>query len=301
MVTSLAQFQLTPQQVEPIIKTARNYSAIMQLGKQIPINVMGAKIPVLNGQTTATIVGENQVKPKYDPQIGFQFVQRSKFALISVLSMEAAREDPFGLVNLVKDEMGGAFARAIDVMGIYGGVSGQGYINQTSTSVELGSAAQNAGGTYRDIVSGLALQAGKNPPRQTTGYLWDQKAEPTLLASVDLQGRPLWVDAWTGENAAFHGTPGRMLGRPAYQVPQIAQGADMGWAGDWSKVVWGVYKAPNFRVVTDTAYTDSTGKLVSTTELNQILVIGEFEGTAACTDPDAFVRFTDATAPVVTS
>lgn len=299
MVMNLAQFQLTPAETAPILSTARNYSAVMNLGRQIPVSIAGARIPVINGQATATIVGENAVKPKYDPAVAYQSVARSKFALIAVASTEVARENPEGIIEIVQDQIASAFARALDRLALYGGVAGQGYVNQTTSAVELGTAAASAGGTYRDLVGALALQAHKTPARRTSGYVFDQKAEPTLLASVDTVGRPLWVDAQTGDNAAFVGSPGRVLGRPAYQVPDLAEGTDIGWAGDWDKVVWGVHVAPHFRIVLDASYTNGSGVLVSTTELNQVLVIGEFEAAAACIDPQSFVRLTDAADPVL--
>lgn len=282
-----------PAKAAPIVTKARDFSAIMQLGRQIPLSEGGTRVAVSSSNATASIVGETDTKPKYKPAITDLFISKSKFALISVLSAETARANPYGVLGMVRDDMAAAFARALDRLALYGGVAGQGYVNQTTSTVELGSSTRANGGTYQDIITAFTLQAAKTPPRKNTGFVFDTKAEPVILSSVDLQGRPLWLDSPYSENAvAFQ--PGRILGRPSYIVEGLTEGTDSGFVGDWSKVVWGVLAAPNFRVVVDATYTQEGGGLRSTTENNEILVVGEFEAAAACVDPASFVKFTDA-------
>ena len=55
-------------------------------------------------------------------------------------------------------------------------------------------------------------------------------------AATDLQGRPLFVDA-VYEDTALQG--GKLLGRRALYAQEIGVDPIVGYAGDWSKAVWG--------------------------------------------------------------
>jgi hypothetical protein len=75
--------------------------------------------------------------------------------------------------------------------------------------VNLGTAAQNAGGLYADLVGGEQLVA--NASYDFNGFAADPRVRPRLKLQVDTTGRPIWVDSPVAGTAG-----GSLIGYPAY-------------------------------------------------------------------------------------
>ena len=114
----------------------------------------------------------------------------------------------------------------------------------------------------------------------------DVPTEPLLLGEKDGADRPLFVDA-VYENTALAG--GRLLGRQALYGDGIAEGDIVGYAGDWSKAVWGAVGGITYDVSTQATVT-LDGTLTSRGEHNLVAIRAEAEYGVHVDDPESFVK-----------
>ncbi len=300
--TRLSDFSgfLTAEQSAPIFDKARRRSVVQQLARQIPLGPTGVNVPVTTGKPTAGWVAEGGQKPASQGSMSLVNLQPKKIAAIAVVSEEVLRVDPGGYVSRLQDDFAEAFAMAFDDAALHGASTPfANYIDQTTKTVALGSSAGSAGGAYIDLNKGLDLlvTAGK----RLTGFALDIVTEPTLNASVDTTGRPLFVDSPLTETAGPV-RAGRVLGRPAFMgegvkavTPGTASTAyNVGYAGDWDQVVWGQVGGISYRTSTEATVTIN-GTLTSLWEKNLVAVLAEAEYGFYCNDVAAFVEFTKTT------
>lgn len=159
--------------------------------------------------------------------------------------------------------------------------------------VELGTAAQEDGGVYQDIVSGLNLLA--RDRKKLTGFAADPLAEPLLLGAVDTTGRPLMIDV------GGDGLTQRLLGRPVgfgEGVAGVAGSSTLRFVGgDWSKVAYGIGSQISYSVSTEASIEMIPGDPESTVNLfqdNSVALLAEAEYGFVVGDSDAFVEYHDA-------
>lgn len=300
--TTLSGFSgfLNPQQSAPIFDQTRKFSVVQQLAQKIPLGISGQAIPYIATKPTAGWVAEGAQKPASSGTLALETMSPKKLACIFVLSAEVVRADPGGFMQTMKDNVAEAFATAFDAAALHGtSTPFAHYVDETTKTVELGTAAASAGGVYADVNAGLKLlvDAGK----RGTGFAWDIRAEPVINASVDANGRPLFVDSpmvdsnpATGANLTAPRT-GRMLGRPAVVGETVYGSGDstVGYLGDWSKAAWGVVGGITYDVSTEAPVTIN-GALVSLWENNLVGVRAEAEYGYVLHDKDAFVQYTNA-------
>lgn len=249
-----------PRQIsDSIFDDVAKESVVQKLARRVALPESGTMIPITTEKPTAGWVSEGARKPTTNAGNNFVFMDRKKIAAIVVFSMEYVRSDPTKLYANIRPQIREAFATAFDLAAIHGlsadGTAGPfpSFLSQTTKSVELGTTAQAAGGTYGDLVAGLSLLV--NDDKRLTGFAVDPKAEPVLLSSVDLNGRPIWVDAPADETVG-----NRLIGRPAGISEGVA--GPSGTAanlriigGDWSKVAYGVGSDISFSVSDQTSVT----------------------------------------------
>lgn len=290
--------QTFPRQIsDAIFEDVTTESVVQKLARRVNLPESGAMIPITTEKPTAGWVSEGTRKPTTNAGNNFVYMDRKKLAAIVVFSMEYVRSDPGRLYANIQPQIREAFATAFDLAAIHGvAADGSGgpfptSLAQTEKSVELGTTAQAQGGTFGDIVAGLKLLT--DDRKKLTGFAVDRMAEPVLLSSVDLNGRPIWVDAPADETVS-----NRLIGRPAGLSDGIA-GAVNGSAtnlrivgGDWSKVAYGIGRDITFSVSDQTTVT-LDGQLTSLWENNLVALRAEAEYGFVVGDPDAFVRYTD--------
>lgn len=292
----------TPEQSAPLFERAARQSVVMRLARQVPLSDNGSSIPVYTGKATAGWVGEGGTKPTTEGAVGIKSISPKKLAAITVLSAEVVRQNPANYMEYIRNSIVEAFAVAFDEATLHGVNTPFGAGNfidaTTRTAVELGTTAQAAGGTYGDLVAALKTltDAGVRP----TGWAFDEKVEPTFLASTDTTGRPLWIDSPDMSETVDNLMAGRVLRRPAFMGEGVGTdvgeaGVDSGVAGylgDWTQAVWGVSHGISWKISTEGAVT-LNGTLTSLLEKNLVAVIAEAEYGWLVNDPNSFVQLTD--------
>jgi len=217
LLSSVNSTLLPPTVAGPIFDQVIETSAVQRLARRVPLSLTAnTVVPVSMDIPAAGWVSEGGVKPVGNGGVGIKQMQGKKVALLVPVSDEIARTNAAGLYAQLQQDLPVAIARAFDHAAIHGKdlrTGGAGpfsdYILKGASSIELGTAAASAGGTYADLVNGekLVVDAGFD----FSGFAGDPRLKPTLKLTTDTQGRPLWVDEpQNGLNA------GSLIGYPAF-------------------------------------------------------------------------------------
>src|SRR5690606_13456806 len=99
-----------------------------------------------------------------------------------------------------------------------------------------------------------ALRALAQDGKKLSGFAFDRVIEADFLGEKDGVDRPLFVDTPL-ENTASVVTPGRIIGRSAFLGDGVSKGDVVGFAGDWSQLVWGTVGGIKFDVSTQATVT----------------------------------------------
>lgn len=281
---------LKPAEAEAYFTQAARQSVVQSLTRRVPLGINGQEIPVVTSKPTAGWVNEAGQKPTTSGALGLKSIAPKKIAAITVVSAEVVRANPGNYVSLFRDQIAEAFAIAFDAATLHGTSTPFGannFVGATTKSVELGTATQANGGVYADVNGALKLLV--DDKKKLTGWALDDTTEPTFNAAVDLNGRPLFVDA-TYEESALSG--GRLLRRPAFYSEGVASGTTVGFAGDWSQAVWGAVGGISYDVSTEATVTIN-GALTSLWEHNLVAIRAEAEYGWLVNDAESFVALTD--------
>jgi len=288
---------IKPDQAQDYFAAAAKQSAVQSLARQVPVGPNGIEFRQVVSKPTANWVDEGGRKPSTQGEIGLRSFKPHKIAAITVASAEVVRANPGNYINLYREQIAEAFAVAFDYAALWGiGGDGTGTgpfdksIADTTKSVALGTAAQADGGIYADLNG--ALQVLVDDKRKLTGWVLDDTTEPVLNSAVDLNGRPLFVES------PYAGTSldsGRLLRRPAVFSEDIGRDNVVGFAGDWSKAIWGVASGISYDVSTQATVTID-GQLVSLWENNLVAIRTEAEYGFLLDSEEHFVKITEADA-----
>lgn len=289
---------LTPEQSQDYFELAEKTSIVQRVATKIPMGPTGVKIPHWTGNVTANWLGEGDMKPITKGDMTSQVIAPNKIATIFVASAETVRANPANYLGTMRTKVATAIALAFDAAALFGTNSPFGaYVNQTSKVVSLpdpgGAGVSNLNAYDALGVTGLnlLLAAGK----KWTGTLLDDTAEPILNGAKDGSGRPLFIESpYDGVVNPYR--EGRILGRPTILSDHVKSGTTIGFAGDWSQIVWGQVGGLSFDV-TDQATlnlgTFASPNFVSLWQHNLVAVRVEAEYGLLVNDKDAFVRLTD--------
>lgn len=284
---------IKPSEAGDIFAEARKTSVAQQLARRIPIGANGVEIAYTTSKPSAGWVAEGGRKPTTSGGKALRTIKPHKLAAISVVSAETVRANPGGYINDLYADMAEAFALAFDAAALHGTNSPFGasnHIAATSKSVALGTATSATGGIFADVNAGLSLLV--NDGKRLTGTAWDVVAEPLFNGSVDQNGRPLFIDNPTVDQAEVV-RAGRLLGRPSYIGEGVGNDSVIGFGGNWSKAVWGVVGGITYDVSTQATVT-LDGELVSLFENNLVAIRAEAEYGWDVDDVASFVKFTEA-------
>jgi len=302
--TSLSGFSgfLTPEQAGAIFEKTYKTSVVQQLATRIPLGAAGVSVPVVSGRLTAGWVAEGAQKPASSGSLTLKTMSPKKIAVIAVVSAEVVRANPGGYMGIIRDQVAEAFATAFDSAVLHGtSTPFSAYLDQTTKAVELGGSTQANGSTYGDMVAALRLLVADG--KRLTGWAMDDVMEPTLLASTDTTGRPIYIespptDTFVGGSVSDPAIrTGRLLGRPSAMAPTVATTnltTVVGYGGDWTQVAWGQIGGISYDVSSQSTVTIN-GSLVSLWENNLIGVRAETEFGFLANDVNAFVRLTNTT------
>lgn len=289
---------LTPEQSQDYFELAEKTSIVQRVATKIPMGPTGVKIPHWTGNVTAAWLGEGDMKPVTKGDMTSQTIAPNKIATIFVASAETVRANPANYLSTMQTKVATAIALAFDAAALFGTNSPFGaFVNQTTKIVSLpdpgGAGVSNLNAYDALGVTGLnlLLAAGK----KWTGTLLDDTAEPILNGAKDGAGRPLFIESpYDGVVNPYR--EGRILGRPTILSDHVASGTTIGFAGDWSQIVWGQVGGLSFDV-TDQATlnlgTFAAPNFVSLWQHNLVAVRVEAEYGLLVNDKDAFVRLTN--------
>lgn len=284
---------IKPELSQAYFNEARKASVVQQLARKVTLGPSGIEIPIVTSKPTASWVAEAGQKPTTSGSLALKTMKPHKLAAITVVSAEVVRANPGNYMEIFKADVAEAFARAFDAAALYGTDSpfgAQQSLSDTTKSVELGTAEASKGGIFADVNSALSLLV--KDKKKLTGFAFDSQAEPLFNSSVDLNGRPLFVDSPTIDTAATI-TAGRLISRPAFIGDGVAKDTTIGFGGDFSKALWGVVGGITYDISTQATVT-LDGRLTSLWENNLVAIRAEAEYGWYLHDKDAFVKFTDA-------
>ena len=273
---------IKPAQAQNYFEKARYASSVMQLARQVPLGASGQEIIVPTGKATAGWVSEGQKKPTTETSIGVKGFTPHKIAAISVVSAEVVRANPGNYMQLLQDEIAQSFAEAFDAAALHGDGPFASSVSDTTKSVSLST------GAYDGVVEALDVLA--KDGKKLNGFAFDRVVEATFLGEKDGVDRPLFVDTPL-ENTASAVTPGRIIGRSSFLGDGVAKDDVVGFAGDWSQLVWGTVGGIKFDVSTQATVT-LDGSLVSLFENNLVAIRAEAEYGLLINDVEAFVSIT---------
>lgn len=191
---------LPPTITGPIFAKAAETSAVMSLARKVPLSVSAqTAIPIPMDIPQAGWVSEGGVKPASQVGVGVKTMTGKKVALLVPVSNEVVLTNPAGLLDQLQQDLPTAIARAFDQACINGKDSRTGgagpfaeYLAMTPNSIALGTAAQNVGGIYNDLVQGVGKVVNRN--FDFTGFAADPRLKVDVMLQTDTQGRPLLVD-----------------------------------------------------------------------------------------------------------
>ncbi|AEV52087.1 capsid protein [Rhodococcus phage RGL3] len=284
---------LDPVKSKPIFEEVARRSVLQQLARKIDMGPTGVTVPYWDGEVTAAWTAEGGKKPLTKGGFNMFGVQPAKIATIFAMSSEVVRANPEGYIETMKEKVAEAFAVAFDNAGFHGTNTPFGaYIDQTTKAVSLTPVDDTT--TYDALNNSLELLV--EDGKRLSGFLLDEKSEPLINGATDKNNRPLFLDAnYTESNDLMR--RGRILSRPAMFADKVGTAATqaaaetIGYAGDWSKVLWGQIGGISYDV-SDQATLTLDGELVSLWEHNLVAVRCEAEFAIHVHDKDAFVKLT---------
>lgn len=281
---------IQPNRAQAYFDEVRRRSVIQQLARQVPLGFAGEEISVTTSKPVAGWVAEGGQKPASQGGKTLVTMAPKKVAVIAVASEEVIRANPGGYVDDVRDDIAEAFAIAFDAAAFHGtNTPFAAHLAQTTKSVEIGTATQANGGIHGDMVAGMDLLLADG--RKVNGFAFDESAETLFLGATDTTGRPLFVD--TPDTSDSPLMAGRMLRRPTYFAEGVGAGTLVGFAGDWSKVIWGAVGGISYSV-SDQATVTINGALVSLWENNLVAIRAEAEFGLVIDSVAHFTKFLDA-------
>lgn len=264
--TNRTNYELPKAVSSEIIAKTQEASAVMKLARQIALPGNGLEIPVIAGDPEASWVSETGLKPVSNPTLSKKIMQGHTLAVIVPFSNQFKR-DMGALYDEIVRRLPGALAKKFDQTVFFGpdGGSLANFDNLASVTAQSLSASAYSGILAADI--DIAEQGGV-----MNGIALSPQGKGVFLAALDKNDRPLFIDS-----VAEDGVP-KILGAPTY----ITHGAYkagtsgsagnpdvVGFAGDWTKAVYGVVQGVTIDFSSDATLTVQNGTSVSHINLFQ--------------------------------
>lgn len=282
---------LEPTQAAPIFEEMSRRSVVQPLARKVEMGPTGVSIPFWDGDVSASWTDEGGKKPLTKGGFDQFTIEPKKITAIFAMSSEVVRANPLNYINVMREKVAEAFAVAFDEAALHGTNTPFGsYIDETTKAVGLTN-AEGEVNAYGAVNNALALLV--NDGKQFTGGLLDLVTEPIINGSVDLNGRPLFVEpTYTETNDVAR--RGRVIGRPVTIASHVKEGDTLGYLGDFSKVLWGQvggisYDVSDQATLDLSAAQDGSG-LTSLWQHNLVAVRCEAEFAIRVHDSEAFVK-----------
>ena len=269
-----------------IIQKTQEASAIMQLAIQIPLPGRGLEIPMITSDPEASWVAETNSKPVSNPGVSKKTMKAYKLAVIVPFSDEFAR-DYKALYDALVQRIPGALAKKFDATVFHGTTPGTGFDVLTGCTAQSIDVVSGEGGFYKALVAAdvdIAAHDG-----DINGFAFSPQARGEMLSALDKDGRPIFI------NNVAEGAIPRLIGqavyysRGLYAAGNSSTGAAakpdvLGFAGDWTKAMYGTVEGVKVDISNQATLTIGTGA-VNLWQHNMFAVKAEIEvGFVAVTD-----------------
>lgn len=263
-----------------IIQKTQESSAVMQLARQIALPGRGVTIPVITSDPEANWVAETAAKPVSNPGLSQKVMTPYKLAVIVPFSDEF-RRDAAALYDQLVARLPGALAKKFDFTVFNGSTPGTGFdVLSGCTAQSIDVNASGVGGFYSALVAAdvdIAAAGG-----DLNGFAMSPQARGEMLSALDNDGRPIFI------NNVAEGAIPRLLGQPVmysrglYGAGNAASGSTaakpdtIGFAGDWTKAMYGTVEGVKISI-SDEATLTISGSAVNLWEHNMFAVRAEIE------------------------
>lgn len=218
-----------------IIQKTQEASAVMQLARQIALPGKGVEIPVILSDPTAEWVSETGLKPVSTPTLDKKIMTAYKLAVIVPFSNEFRRDED-ALYNALVGRLPGVLAETFDATVFHGAAPGSNFDTLAAcTAQSIGAGVEYAGLVAAD--GDIADHDGIN-----NGFVISPKGKNALLLATDGNDRPLFI------NSVAEGAIPMILGVRTLQSKGSYKAGTpnvVGFAGDWTKAVYGVVDGIN--------------------------------------------------------
>lgn len=274
--TNMTNIQLPNEVSQEILQKTQDASVIMKLARQIALPGRGAQIPVIASDPEAAWVAETGVKPVSNPTLDKKIMQAHKLAVIVPFSDEF-RRDAGALYDALVSRLPGVLAEKFDNTVFFGPASGT-LANFDNFASVTGYALDTANKTAYDglVAADTAISAAGGI---VNGFVLAPQGRGVLLASTDGDGRPLFV------NSVAEGAVDKILGasaymsKAAYKAGTSGTGATpdiVGFAGDWTKALYGTVAGVQITYSSDATLT-SGNTTINLFQQNMFAVRAEIE------------------------
>lgn len=260
-------YPLPLQVSSEIIQKTQEASAVMQLARQIALPGQGVEIPVILSDPQAEWVSETGMKPVSRPTLDKKIMTGYKMAVIVPFSNEF-RRDETALYNALVGRLPGVLAEKFDATVFHGTAPGSNFDTLAAcTAQSIGTGVEYAGLVAAD--GDIADHDGIN-----NGFVISPKGKNALLLATDGQDRPLFI------NSVAEGAIPMILGvRTIQSKGCYAAGTPnvVGFAGDWTKAVYGIVEGITVGYSEDATLTVSQNETINLFQQNMFAVRVEME------------------------
>jgi len=306
MALLTGSFKFDPVQSLKVMNDSRQVSIIQQFADKVEVSNGGAYVNIFTTDVAGGWVGtEGGTKSVNEQALTNASMPLYEWATIVPISNRVAKANPYGVIQIIKNGAYASLNRDFDSLA-FGGVIGLGTsvadsmagVTKTTTLQSLAAVTTRTGsnlGTWTGLNNGLKLLA--DDDREWGASIWDNRVEVIFNTDVDGNNRPLYVDVPVG--GGYTGNrPGRVLGHQADFAKRVNPksgalvAADVvGYAGDWSRAVWGMLGDIQYATSTEASFVQG-GSTISAFQNNLTLFRVEALLGFKLLSPASFVKFT---------
>lgn len=269
--TNRTNIQLPNDVAKEIIQKTQESSMIMRLATKTTLPGLGKQIPVIAGDPVADWVDETGAKPVSNPTLDKKIMQAHKLAVIVPFSDEF-RRDAASLYDALIARLPNVLGKKFDST-VFFGKSGTALANfDTFESVTVQSLQSNV---YTGLVaadSDISEHGGL-----VNGYCFAPQGRGVLLNALDKQDRPIFIDS------VSEGSIPRILGAQTYFSEAAYKAGDqthadiIGFAGDWTKAMYGTVEGVKIDISDEATLTLANGSTINLWQNNMFAVKAEIE------------------------
>lgn len=277
-----------PKEVsQEIIQTTQENSAVMAMARKIILPGRGLTIPEILADPEPEWVGETELKPVSDPELGLKDIKGYTLSVIVPFSNQF-RRDYSALFAALVQRLPLALATKFDKT-VFGAVQAPGELFDTFANISGVDIASDAYGGLVAADTNIAIAGGI-----TNGYAISPQGKGILLSSKDETGRPLFINnvaegaipmilgtrTRLSKGAFVQGTPATEAsgteGQEGYVPATEGTPATVGVAGDWTKALYGIVEDVNVSI-SEEATLKVGDKLIFLWQQNMFAVRAEME------------------------